>query len=66
MAALFCELRTDLMDFVDDWILFHESSSMSSGGVQITGGENTEALQISSILPRSAALAMCRQFQVRR
>ena len=53
-------------NFLDDWIWGHCHSSISSSGVQITGGDSPAERHVRSIGPRVAALAMCVQFQVRR
>ena len=53
-------------DFFDDGIAPHTYASKSSSGVQMTGARSPSARQVSSIFPRTAAFAMCRQFHVRR
>jgi hypothetical protein len=58
------ELLPELVNLVDDGIgALHPSVLRgSSSGVQITGAAKPSARQMSSILPRIVALAMCLQF----
>ena len=66
VAVLGRECRPVSPDFFDDGISPHAYVSMSSSGVQMTGGLSPSARQARSILPRTAAFAICLQFHVRR
>ena len=52
--------------FLNEGISTHNQTSISSSGVQMTGGRTPALWHVSSIFPRMAALAKCRRFQVRR
>ena len=68
IPVLGCDGRTMFSDFFHDRIPAsgHDDGSISSSGVQMIGGTSPARRHASSILPRIAALARCRRFQVSR
>lgn len=65
VAVLACDRVSNRANFVDDGIPNHSSSSPdSSSGVQMAGGRNPASRHTASIFPRTAAFAICVQFQV--
>ena len=60
--------RTVFSNLIHDGISanLHDDGSISSSGVQMIGGTSLARRHVSSILPRTAALARCRRFHVRR
>lgn len=66
VTMLGCKCRAVSPDFFHDRISPHTYVSISSSGVQMIGALSASARQARSILPRTAAFAMCLQFHVRR
>jgi hypothetical protein len=68
VVAVFTGNRCPMLPhlFHDGISASHGVGSISSSGVQITGGTNPATRTASSILPRKTAFARCRRFQVNR
>ena len=64
IAVFCCDLGSNRPHLFDDRVFGHGYGSISSSGVQMIGARRPALRHVSSILPRTAAFAICAQFQV--
>ena len=63
IITVFCrDLGSNRTHLIDNWVIGHGYGSISSSGVQMIGARRPVLLHVSSILPRTAAFAICAQF----